>query len=51
MDLILKWLQAGATPILGLIALVLWKIKTNDLPHIYERLGRIEGWMEGKGKK
>jgi len=31
------------TPILAGILAILWKIKTNDLPHICERLGNLEG--------
>lgn len=46
----LKWIDAGSTPILALIGLIVWKIKTNDLPHILDRLGKIEGSLNEHDK-
>lgn len=44
------WMKAGSVILIYAIAIVVWLVKTNDLPHIYERLGRLEGRTE-KGKK
>ena len=50
MDLILQWIDAGSTPLLAIICWIVWRIKTNDLPHIHdevrdvgERVSRLEG--------
>ena len=40
-----------STPILGFLAWSFWKLRTNEIPHIYERLGRIEGSLQIKKEK
>ena len=50
-DLLLKWLDAGQTPLLALLTAIVWRIKTNDLHEISERLSRLEGINEGERAK
>jgi len=45
LEQLLDWIDAIGTPVLAVVAYLLWQIKTNELPHIYERLGHIEGAM------
>ena len=39
-------MDVATTPILAFGVYQLWSIRVNHLPHIYERLGRIEGKLE-----
>jgi hypothetical protein len=60
MELILQVVDAASTPLLALICWIVWRIKTNDLPHIHdevrdvgERVSRLEGGFNARmaGKK
>lgn len=57
MELVKEWLPQLQTPIMLVLAYFVWKIKTNDLPHIHdaldkgfrevgERTSKLEGRMD-----
>ena len=43
-----EWLVAGAPIVIYGIAWIVWRIKTNDLPHIDARLANLEGRKRSK---
>ena len=43
---ILQYIDAASTPLLAIIMGIIWRIKTNDLPHIDNRISKIEGFLE-----
>ena len=46
MEQLLQWVDALGTPVLGVVAYLIWKIKTNDLPHIESQLAELRGRLE-----
>lgn len=44
----LEFVDALGTPLLAVIAWVVWRIKVNDLPHIERQIANLQGRMETK---
>ena len=45
---IIKIVDALGTPLLAVIAVIVWRIKVNDLPHIGRQIANLQGRLESK---
>ena len=43
----LQYIDAASTPLIAILIGIVWRIKTNDLPHLQDQISQLRGLKEG----
>ncbi len=44
----MDWVRIALLPLVAFLAWQMWRLRTNDLPHIEIELARLSGILEGR---